>query len=74
MKKNTVRVYDKISKKVVKVEVSDAIYTHFKRTKWAIENNNSSFYEHEIQFSALIGGHENVISLLLERSVKICQR
>lgn len=59
MKKNTVCVYDTISKKVVEVEVSDEIYTHFKRTKWAIENNNSSFYEHEIQFSALIGGHEN---------------
>ena len=59
MKKNTVCVYDTISKKVVEVEESDEIYTHFKRTKWAIENNNSSFYEHEIQFSALIGGHEN---------------
>ncbi len=54
-----VRVYDTISKKVVEVEVSDEIYTHFKRMKWAIENNNSSFYEHEIQISALIGGHEN---------------
>ncbi len=59
MKKNTVRVYDTISKKVVEVEVSDEIYTYFKRSKWAIENNNRSFYEHEIQFSALIGGHEN---------------
>lgn len=59
MKKSTVRVYDTISKKFVEVEVSDEVYTHFKRTKWAIENNNSSFYEHEIQFSALIGGHEN---------------
>lgn len=59
MKKNKVHVYDTISKKFVEFEVSDEVYTHFKRTKWAIENNNSSFYEHEIQFSALIGGHEN---------------
>ena len=59
MKKNIVRVYDTISKKVVEVEVSDEIYTNFQRTKWAIENNDSSFYDHEIQFSALIGGHEN---------------
>lgn len=59
MKKNTVRVYDTISKKIVEVEVSDEVCTNFKRTKWAIENNNSSFYDHEIQFSALIGGHEN---------------
>lgn len=59
MKKNRVYVFDTISKKVVEVKVSDEIYTHFKRTKWAIENNNSSFYDHEIQFSALIGGYEN---------------
>ena len=59
MKKNTVRVYDTISKKIVEVEVSDEVCTQYKRTKWSIENNNSSFYEHEIQFSALIGGHEN---------------
>ena len=59
MKKNIVRVYDTISKKVVEVEVCDEIYTNFQRTKWAIENNDSSFYDHEIQFSVLIGGHEN---------------
>lgn len=59
MKKNTVRVYDTISKKIVEVEVCDEIYTNFQRTKWAIENNDSSFYDHEIQFSALIGGYEN---------------
>lgn len=54
-----IKVYDTISKKFVEVEVGDEVYTHFKRTKWAIENNNSSFYDHEIQFSALIGGYEN---------------
>jgi len=43
----------------VEVEVSDEVCTNFKRTKWTIENNNSSFYDHEIQFSALIGGYEN---------------
>lgn len=59
MKKNTVRVYDTISKKIVEVEVSDEVCTQYKRTKWSIENNNSSFYKHEIQFSALIGGYEN---------------
>lgn len=59
MKKNMVCVYDTISKKIVEVEVSDEVCTNFKRTKWTIENNNSSFYDHEIQFSALIGGHEN---------------
>ena len=59
MKKNTVRVYDTISKKIVEIEVNDEVFTQYKRTKWSIENNNNSFYDHEIQFSALIGGHEN---------------
>lgn len=59
MKKNTVRVYDTISKKIVEVEVSDEVRTHYNRTQWNIDDNNGSFYKHEIQFSALIGGHEN---------------
>lgn len=59
MKKNMVRVYDTISKKVVEVEVSDEIRTHYNRTQWNIHDNNESFYKHEIQFSALIGGYEN---------------
>lgn len=59
MKKNTVRVYDTISKKVMEVEVSDEVRTHYNRTQWNIDDNNKSFYKHEIQFSALIGGHEN---------------
>ena len=29
------------------------------RTEWGIKNNNNSFYEHEIQFSALIGGNDD---------------
>ncbi len=58
MKKNMVRVYDTISKKVVEVEVevSDEIRIHYNRTQWNIDDNNESFYKHEIQFSALIGG------------------
>ena len=59
MKKNTVRVYDTISKRIVEVEVSDEVRTHYNRTQWNIDDNNESFYKHEIQFSALIGGHEN---------------
>lgn len=56
MKKNTVRVYDTISKKEVEVEVSDEVRKHYNRTQWNIDDNNESFYKHEIQFSALIGG------------------
>ena len=59
MKKNTVRVYDTILKKIVEVEVSDKVRTHYNRTQWNIDDNDESFYKHEIQFSALIGGHKN---------------
>ena len=55
MNKNTVRVYDTIAKKYVEVKVTDEVYTYYKRTGWAIENNDKSFYEHEIQFSMLKG-------------------
>ena len=59
MNKNTVRVYDTISKKLVEVVVSDKVRTHYNRTQWNIDDNDESFYKHEIQFSALIGGHKN---------------
>ena len=59
MKKNTVRVFDTIFKKIVEVEVSDEVRTHYNRTQWNIDDNNESFYKHEIQFSALIGEYEN---------------
>ena len=49
-----IKVYDTISKKMVDVEVSDEVYVHFNRTKWNIEDNNKSFYKHEIQFSQLL--------------------
>ena len=39
---------------MVDVEVSDEVYVHFNRTKWNIEDNNESFYKHEIQFSQLL--------------------
>ena len=40
--------------------MSDEVRTHYNRTQWNIDDNNESFYKHEIQFSALIGGYENV--------------
>ena len=38
------------------VEVTKEVYIGYKRSKWKIENNDRSFYKHEIQFSGLIGG------------------
>ncbi len=56
MKSKKLSVYDALSKRYLEVEVSDEVYTYYKRTGWAIENNDRSFYEHEIQFSMLKGG------------------
>ena len=55
MNKNTVRVYDTITKKYVEVEVNGTVRTYYDRTQWNIEDNDKSFYKHEIQFSALKG-------------------
>ena len=49
-----IKVYDTISKELVDVEVNDEVYVYFNRTKWNIEDNNDSFYKHEIQFSQLL--------------------
>ena len=55
MSKNIVSVYDTISKRYVEIEVSEKIRTYYNRTQWNIDDNNKSFYKHEIQFSALKG-------------------
>lgn len=54
-----IKVYDTVSKEFVEIEVSEKVHTHYNRTQWNIDDNNESFFKHEIQFSALIGGHEN---------------
>ena len=58
MSKNTVRVYDTITKKYVEIEVSERVRTCFNRTQWNIDDNDKSFYKHEIQFSALKGNND----------------
>lgn len=55
MSKKTVRAYDTIVKKYVDVEVSEKIFNGYNRSQWNIDDNNKSFYKHEIQFSSLKG-------------------
>lgn len=56
-------VNNTITKKDEEVEVSEEVYNTYRRTGWNIKNNDASFFAHEIQMSALIGGnnsaHEN---------------
>lgn len=59
MEKKILKVYDTITGKMVDVEVTPEVYREYMRTEWGIKNNNNSFYEHEIQFSALIGGNDD---------------
>lgn len=74
MKKSTVRVYDTISKKYVDIEVNEEICTYYKRSQWNMDDNDDSFYKHEIQFSALIGGNdgkfENFTEFIIENRVE----
>lgn len=55
MNKNTIRVYDTITKKYVDIEVSEEIRAVYNRTGWNVDDNDESFYKHEIQFSSLKG-------------------
>lgn len=71
MSKNTVRVYDTIAKKYVEVEVTENIRTYYNRTQWNIDDNDKSFYKHEIQFSALIGGNDGAFENFREFNEEI---
>jgi len=57
-KDHTLSVYDTLTGKYENVPVSEEVYRAYKRTGWNIDDNNASFYEHEIQFSQLIGGED----------------
>ena len=52
-------VYNTLTDEYEDVEVSKELYVTYKRTKWGIENNDASFYDHEIQLSGLIGGEND---------------
>lgn len=58
MNNKIIKVYDTITDRMVDVTVSPEVYREYKRSVWREEKNDSSFYEHEIQFSQLIGGND----------------
>ena len=53
MDKKMIRVYDTITKKYVDVEVNEDFLKEYNRSQWRIDDNDKSFYKHEIQFSLL---------------------
>lgn len=55
----TLTVFNHASGRFETVVVTEEVFRTYQRTKWNIEDNNASFFEHEIQFSSLIGGNED---------------
>lgn len=55
----TLNVYNHAADCFEAVEVTEEVYHAYQRTEWNIDDNDTSFYAHEIQFSSLIGGSEN---------------
>lgn len=70
MSKFEVTVYDTCSNSWKKVEVSKEVYLEYNRGSWNISKQDQSFYEHQIQFSGLIGGAENAFENFEEFKVK----
>ncbi len=51
-------VYNTITSKYENVEVSDEVYSAYTRSGWNIDDNNSSFYKHEIQISSTVDSED----------------
>lgn len=57
-KKYTLMVYNTVTHRNEEIEVTREVYHAYRRTGWGIENNDASFFAHEIQMSGLIGGED----------------
>ena len=57
-KKYTLMVYNTVTHRNEEVEVTREVYHAYRRTERGIENNDASFFVHEIQMSGLIGGED----------------
>ena len=57
-KKYTLTVYNTVTHRNEEIEVTREVYHAYRRTGWGIENNDASFFAHEIQMSRLIGGED----------------
>ena len=58
-KEYKVTVFNTVTKKYEQIAVLEEIYNAFRRTGWNIDDNDDSFFAHEIQMSGLIGGKDN---------------
>jgi transposase len=51
-------IYNSCTGEYEDVPVSEAVYNEYKRSGWRMEKNDASYFDHEIQFSQLIGGDD----------------
>ena len=60
MKEYKVSVFNTTTGKYELVEVTKEVYEVFTRTQWNLEDNESSFYEHQIPLSQLDGTEDTL--------------
>ncbi len=58
-KYHTLKVFNTMTGKYDDVAVTKDVFNAYRRTDWNIKDDDERFYEHEIQFSGLIGGEDN---------------
>lgn len=58
-KPNTAVVYNTLTGRYEEVALSPEVFQVYQRTEWNIKDQDESFFDHNIQFSGLIGGTNN---------------
>ena len=61
MNKYIISVRNTANGKYENVEVTEEVYTAYMRTGWNINDNDESFFKHQIQFSALLGNIDDAV-------------
>ncbi len=59
-KKYILTVFNTTTRRNEEIEVDEKVYRIFRRTGWNIQDNDQSFFDHEIQVSGMIGGQDGV--------------
>ena len=58
MEKRFLNVFNTFTRKYERIEVTDEVYRGYMQSEWNMKDNDHSFYQHQIQFSALIGNKD----------------
>ena len=66
MNKYIISVRNTANGKYENVEVAEEVYIAYMRTGWNINDNDESFFKHQIQFSALLGNIDDAVEKFKE--------